>query len=141
MPQQVLQPEQPGWGQALVSTDSWLYKIYEWIAQNIIGIHPTVAFLMQIGVVLAEIGIGLALFSGTFTFLAAAASIGLGLMFIISAMGSSELLWYIFAALVMMGGAGRGFGLDHWIIPWIKDWWNKRKIAKKTYLYLGEPRD
>ncbi len=129
------------WAQPLVSTDSWLYKIYEWIAQNIIGIHPTVAFFMQVGLVLAEIGIGLALFSGTFTFLAAAASIGLGIMFIISAMGSSELLWYIFAALVMMGGAGRGFGLDHWIIPWIKDWWNKRKIAKKTYLYLGEPRD
>jgi hypothetical protein len=39
--------------------------------------------------------IGLAIFSGTFTFLAAVASIGLGLMFIISAMGSAEILWYI----------------------------------------------
>ncbi|MFQ3621555.1 MAG: NAD(P)/FAD-dependent oxidoreductase [Spirochaetales bacterium] len=129
------------WGQALVSTSSWLYKIYEWFAQNIIGIHPTVAFLMQVALVLSEIGIGLALFTGSFTFLAAAASIGLCLMFIISAMGSAELFWYILAAVVMLGGAGRGFGLDHWIMPWIKDWWNKRKIAKKTYLYLGEPID
>lgn len=129
------------WGQALVSTSSWLYSIYEWIAQNIISIHPTVAFILQVGVVLAEVCIGLAIFSGTFTFLAAVASIGLGLMFIISAMGSAEILWYIFAAIVMMGGAGRGFGLDHWIMPWIKHWWNKRKIAKKLYLYLGEPRD
>ena len=129
------------WGQALISTESFLFRMYEWFAQTVIGFHPTTAFLMQAGLVLTEIGIGLALISGTFTFLAAAASIGLGLMFIISAMGGPELLWYIFAAVVMLGGAGKGFGLDHWVMNWVKDFWNRRKIAKKTYLYLGEPRE
>jgi NADH dehydrogenase len=40
----------------------------------------------------------------------------------------------------MLGGAGRGLGLDHWVMPWIKNWWNGRKLAKKSYLYSGEPR-
>ncbi len=126
---------------ALISTDSFLYKMYEWFAQTVIAFHPTTAFMMQAGLVLTEIGIGLALISGTFTFLASAASIGLGLMFIVSAMGGPELLWYILAAVVMLGGAGKGFGLDHWVMKWVKDFWNRRKIAKRTHLYLGEPRE
>jgi len=115
--------------------------MYEWFAQTVIAFHPTTAFMMQAGLVLTEIGIGLALISGTFTFLASAASIGLGLMFIVSAMGGPELLWYILAAVVMLGGAGKGFGLDHWVMKWVKDFWNRRKIAKRTHLYLGEPRE
>jgi NADH dehydrogenase len=129
------------WGQSLISTESFLYQMYEWFAQTVLSFNPTATFYMQAGLVLAEIGIGLALMSGTFTFIASAASIGLGLMFIVSAMGGPELLWYIFAAVVMLGGAGKGFGLDHWVMKWVKDFWNGRKIAKKTYLYLGEPRE
>ena len=91
-------------------------------------------------VVLAEVAIGLALVGGLFTFIAAAASIGLGIMFIASGWGNPELLWYIFAAIVMLGGAGRGFGLDHYVMPWLKKWWQGRRIAKKTFLYTGEPR-
>ncbi len=127
--------------QALISTSNFLYKIYEWFAQNVIGIHPTVAFMMQVGLVLTEIGIGLALMTGTFTFLAAVASIGLAGMFIVSAMGGPELLWYISAAIALLGGAGKGFGLDHWIMKWIKGFWNGLGIVKRTHLYIGEPRD
>lgn len=127
--------------QALISTSNFLYKLYEWFAHTIISIHPTVAFMMQAGLVLTEIGIGLALLTGTFTFLAAVASIGLAGMFIISAMGGPELLWYICAAVAFLGGAGKGFGLDHWIMKWIKCFWNGLGIVKRTHLYIGEPRD
>lgn len=127
--------------QTLISTESFIYKMYDIFAQAIIGFHPTTAFMMQVGLVLTEIGIGLALISGTFTFVASAASIGLGLMFIVSAMGGPELFWYIFAALVMLGGAGKGFGLDHWVMRWVKDFWNRQKIAKRSHLYLDEPRE
>jgi NADH dehydrogenase len=112
------------------------WGIYQWFEQTFIVQAP---FLFQSVVVIAELGIGLALIGGLFTFLSAGASILLGLMFIVSAMTGPEILWYIFAAIVMLGGAGRGLGLDHWVIPWIKNWWNRRRIAKKSYLYIDEP--
>jgi NADH dehydrogenase len=40
----------------------------------------------------------------------------------------------------MLGGAGRGLGLDHWVMPALKRWWNRRSVAHKLYLYTGEPR-
>ncbi|MFW6223622.1 MAG: NAD(P)/FAD-dependent oxidoreductase, partial [Spirochaetota bacterium] len=75
-----------------------------------------------------------------FTFAAAGVSIILALVFIASGWGDPELLWYIFASLVMLGGAGRGLGLDHWVMPALKRWWNRRTVAHKLYLYTGEPR-
>mgnify|MGYP000417961226 FL=1 len=60
-------------------------------------------------------------------------------MFIASGWGNPELLWYIMASIVMLGGAGRSLGLDHWVMPWLKHQWNKTGLAKKTYLYDGEP--
>jgi NADH dehydrogenase len=64
----------------------------------------------------------------------------MGIAFIASGWGNPELLWYLFASLVMLGGAGRAFGLDHYIMPALHRFWNRRKIAHKTYLYTGEPR-
>ncbi|MFW5844324.1 MAG: TQO small subunit DoxD, partial [Spirochaetota bacterium] len=113
---------------------------YTWFAENVLSASPLLAFLLQAAVVLAQIGIGLALIGGCFTFLASLASIGMGLMFIASGWGNTELLWYIAAAIVMLGGAGRGFGLDHWLMPALKRWWNRRTIALRTKLYTGEPR-
>jgi NADH dehydrogenase len=113
---------------------------YTWFAENILSASPLLAFLLQSGVVLAEVAIGLALIGGLFTFLASGVSIILGLVFIASGWGRPELIWYIFAALVMLGGAGRGLGLDHYVMPALKRWWNRRKIAHKLYLYTGEPR-
>jgi len=112
---------------------------YTWFAENILGSSPALAFIMQSFVVLAEIGIGLALIGGLFTFLSAGVSILLGFMFIFSGWGNPELLWYIAAAIVMLGGGGRGFGLDHWIMPWIKTWWGGTTLAHRTHLYLDEP--
>jgi NADH dehydrogenase len=113
---------------------------YIWFAENILSASPLLAFLLQSGVVLAEVAIGLALVGGLFTFLAAGVSLILALMFIASGWGAPELLWYIFASLVMLGGAGRGLGLDHWVMPALKRWWNRRSVAHKLYLYTGEPR-
>ncbi|MFP4704551.1 MAG: NAD(P)/FAD-dependent oxidoreductase [Spirochaetaceae bacterium] len=113
---------------------------YTWFADNVLSASPLLAFLLQSGVVLAEVAIGLALVGGLFTFAAAGVSIILGLMFIASGWGDPELLWYIFASLVMLGGAGRGLGLDHYVMPALKRWWNRRRVAHKLYLYTGEPR-
>ncbi|HUX11754.1 MAG TPA: FAD-dependent oxidoreductase [Spirochaetia bacterium] len=117
------------------------WGIYTWFAQNVLSASPLLSFLLQTLVVIIEVGIGLAFVGGAFTWLAALVSILLGLMFIASGWGSNEILWYMFAALVMFGGAGRGLGLDHWIMPWLKDRWNGTGFAKRTFLYTDEPRD
>ena len=83
--------------------------IYNWFVDHIVSIAP---FLFQAGLVCAELAIGLALVGGLFTFLASAASIGLTLVFILGAMADKSILWYMAAAVVMLGGAGRGLGLD-----------------------------
>jgi len=115
--------------------------IYTWFAEHVLSAVPTLTFLLQAGVVVAQVLVGLALIGGLFTFPAAVVSIGFGLLFIASGWGNPELLWYIAASIVMLGGAGRGFGLDHYAMPILKRWWNGRTIAKRTYLYTGEPRD
>jgi NADH dehydrogenase len=90
----------------------------------------------QIMIVLAEMVIGLALIAGLFTFLASAASVFLCTNFILSAMGGWDILWFIFAGIALMGGAGRSLGLDYYVMPWLKRQWNKTKLARKTYLFL-----
>jgi len=110
--------------------------IYKWFERTVI---VKFAFLFQSVIVIAEILIGLALVGGLFTFVASAASIGLALMFIVSGMATKEIFWFIFAALVMMGGAGKSFGLDYWVMPWLKKWWNGRRIAWRTYTYIDHP--
>ncbi len=112
--------------------------IYIWIENILISRAP---YVFQASVVIAEILIGLALIGGLFTFVASIGSIGLCLMFLISALAGKEILWYMASSIMMLGGAGRGFGLDYWVIPWIKKWWNGTKIAKKTYLYIDEPKN
>ncbi|ERI90117.1 DoxX family protein [Clostridiales bacterium oral taxon 876 str. F0540] len=90
----------------------------------------------QILVVVAEIGIGLALVAGLFTFLASAASVFFCLNFILSAMFGWDKVWFIFAGIALMGGAGRSLGLDYYVMPWLKRWWNNTPLARKTYLYM-----
>ncbi|MDX9800478.1 MAG: FAD-dependent oxidoreductase [Spirochaetia bacterium] len=90
-------------------------------------------------IVFVELAIGLALLGGLFTWLAAAASIVMCIVFTASGMFSWDQAWFVFAAFLMLGGAGRSLGLDHWVMPVIKKWWNGTSFAKKTYLYLNEP--
>lgn len=97
--------------------------------------NATVAVWFQRIIVCTELFIGLALLAGLFTFLASAASCFLAVNFVLSAMGGWDILWYFFAAIALMQGAGRIFGLDYWVIPWIRDavgnWW----LGKRTPVY------
>lgn len=110
--------------------------LYLWISDTFVAAAP---YFFQIVIVLAEIVLGLCFIGGAFTFIAAAASIGLSAMLIMGAMASREIIWYMMVALVMMGGAGRALGMDYWIMPWVKKTWNKTSLAKRSYLYTGEP--
>lgn len=106
--------------------------IYTWFMENFIAPNY---FLFQVGLTLMEVAIGLTLIAGLFTVLAALGSLFLCANFIISAMTGSEIFWHIFAGIAMFGGAGRAFGLDYYVMPWLKNWWKKTRFARRTFLY------
>lgn len=110
--------------------------LYTWINNTFVAQAP---YFFQVVIVLAEMAIGLMFLGGFLTFPAAIVSLGLSVMFLIGALAGTEILWYMAVSIVMLGGAGKAFGLDYWVMPWIKKIWNMTPLAKKTYLYLDEP--
>ena len=74
-------------------------------------------------VVILELVIGLMLLGGVFSFAASAVSLGLLAMFVTSTGLYSGTWWMVFAAIAVMGGAGRAFGLDYYLIPWLNNVW------------------
>ena len=109
-------------------------KFYEAIMKIMIP-NPEMAVLFQTMVVILEIGMGLALIVGLFTFLASAASAFMVCNFVLSAMAGWDILWYFFGSIALMSGAGRTFGLDYYVMPWIhklaKNFW----IGKRTPIH------
>jgi NADH dehydrogenase len=95
--------------------------------------------LFQLMIVLTEMGIGFAIMGGLFTWWAAAASIVMCIVFTLSGMFAWNQVWFIFAGFLLLGGAGRAFGLDCWVVPWFKKLWNGIRCARKRYLYLDGP--
>ena len=110
-------------------TPSW----YAWIANNIV--LPN-ALLFQILIVLTEIGLGLAFITGTFTFIASIVSIGLIVNFLLSTGFYDYNWWYIPAALCLMGGGGRAFGVDYYLIPYLMRQWRYFVRNKKIKFLL-----
>ncbi|MDF1568580.1 MAG: pyridine nucleotide-disulfide oxidoreductase, partial [Spirochaetaceae bacterium] len=110
--------------------------IYIWISQLTVNQAP---FFFQSGIVIFEILIGLALLGGAFTWLSAAASFLFSIMLIVGGMTDASIFWYMLAAIALLGGAGRSFGLDYWIMPFLKRWWNGTGLARRTHFYVGEP--
>ena len=131
----------PVWDTSL-SILSWDNPLVTWFRQTFMdGMAAYIPFqFFQVMVVSVEVALGLALMGGLFTFPAAGVSIIMCLVFILSGLFSWSQLWFIFAAIVMLGGAGRNTGLDYWVMPWLKKWWNGTSLAHKTYLYKGEPK-
>ncbi|MDD2579256.1 MAG: NAD(P)/FAD-dependent oxidoreductase [Eubacteriales bacterium] len=86
----------------------------------------------QIAITLAEIIVGLMLIGGAFTFVAGIGSFALLAMFTTSTGLYMHSWWMIFASIVCMGGAGRAFGMDNYLIPWYtrvwESWYKNRKL-------------
>ncbi|MDD3704597.1 MAG: FAD-dependent oxidoreductase [Clostridiaceae bacterium] len=108
-------------------------RVFQWIMETFI--EPN-AYLFQVLIVLMEVAVGLALIAGLFTILASLGSIFLCFNFILSAMAGTEIFWHIFAGIAMFGGAGRAFGLDYYVIPWLKHRWKRVGFARRTHLYI-----
>ncbi|MDN5373199.1 MAG: hypothetical protein PWR19_2245, partial [Carnobacterium sp.] len=105
----------------------WFNSIMEFMIPT-----PEVALIFQKFMTCVEIAIGLALIAGLFTWLASAATVALVVSFALSGMFYWVNIWFVFAAIALMNGSGRAFGLDYYVIPWIQ------KVAGKWW--YGTPR-
>lgn len=83
-----------------------------------------------------EIAIGLALIVGAFVWLVSAATAALVVMFSLSGMFYWVNIWFIPVAIALMAGAGRSFGLDYWIMPWLGNRLDRWIYGKPKHLYL-----
>lgn len=99
------------------------------------GEFTSMASVFQTGMVIMEILVGLALIGGLFTMLASVASIMMGGMIWASGSAPVEMLWYMAAGVALIAGSGSTFGLDYYVMPWLKKRWKKLKWIKKWYLY------
>ena len=121
---------------------SWDSGLVTWFRETFMdGIASHIYYnVFQNMVVTVECLIGLALIGGLLTFPAAGVSILMCFVFILSGLFSWSQVWFIFAGFLLLGGAGRTLGLDYWVQPWLKKWWNGTALAQKTYLFFGSPR-
>ena len=106
-----------------------------WFVNTLILPYDKVQIGMQIFIVVAEVLIGLALIGGLFTFPASAFSLVLQFMFVTTTGLYLNTFWMIFAAIAVLIGAGRTFGLDYYAMPALKKGWKKIPIVRKSYLY------
>jgi len=97
--------------------------------------NADVAVWFQRIVVVTEIGIGLCLLAGLFTWIASAVSAFMVCNFILSAMAGWEILWYFFGSIALMAGAGRTLGLDYYLMPWLAKKLGKWWFGKDTAIY------
>ena len=97
--------------------------------------NDSLQMVMQVGITIAEILIGLALMGGLLTFPASALSLVLQFMFVCTTGIYLGSFWMIFAAIAVLIGGGRTFGLDYYFMPWLKRTWKKIPLVRKSYLY------
>ena len=110
----------------------WMEPIFKFMIPN-----REVALFMQKFMSIVEIFLALALIFGLFTWIAAAATAALTVMFSLSGMFYWVNIWFIPVAIALMNGSGRSFGLDKWVQPWIQRWLTKIWYGQSRSIYKG----
>ena len=126
------------WGEALPVPD-FIQSIVDW-SMDIFFYTPDGGFtglatVFQTLMVIAEIAVGICLIVGLFTAVSSIVSIGMGLMIWSSGMAPVEMIWYLVVGVALIGGSGSTFGLDYYVLPFLKKQWKKIGFVKKWYLF------
>lgn len=103
------------------------FFLVDWIINGWVLSTDGWAMFFQVLIVILELLVGLAIFSGTFTFLSSMVSLALMAMFITSTGIYDWTWWMLFAGIAIAAGAGRAFGLDHWLLPYTARVWDASK--------------
>jgi NADH dehydrogenase len=109
--------------------------LLNWFIDKVILPNNTMQMFMQIFIVTAEILIGLSLIGGLFTTLSTTFSLVLQIMFVCTTGLFLGTFWMIFAAIALLIGSGRIFGLDYYVMPFLKVRWKKLPFVRKLYIY------
>jgi len=110
-------------------------SLVDWMTNTIILSSPGSQMFFQSVIVLLEILIGLSLMGGLFTFLSAGMSLVLQLMFVTTTGLYMDTWWMFFAGIAVLIGSGSVFGLDYYVLPYLKKKWQHVKFIRKWYLY------
>ncbi|MFD1177387.1 NAD(P)/FAD-dependent oxidoreductase [Paenibacillus puldeungensis] len=119
----------PGFIKSIVG---WFMDVFFYTSD---GGYTALATVFQFFMVFAELAIGVCLILGLFTAISSAATVALGVMIWSSSMASTEMLWYMAAGVALIGGSGSMFGLDYYVLPWLKKQWKKIPFVRRWYLY------
>lgn len=114
------------------NTTNWFMDL---MFYNNDGSYTFLAKWFQIGMVCAEIVFGIMLIVGLFTAIASIATIAMSVMIWSTKMASTEMLWYVGAGIACIGGTGSIFGLDYYVLPWLKKQWKRIPLVRRWYLY------
>lgn len=117
------------------------FNMVPWFLQNVVLASDGMAMFFQVLVVILEIGVGLMLLGGAFTFIASIISLGLMTMFLTSTGLYEKSWWMFFASFATMGGAGRAFGLDYYLIPYLANVWDSFWKNRKLRLFFKKSLD
>jgi NADH dehydrogenase len=109
--------------------------LMNWFINTVILPNPGLALAMQVGIVVAEILIGLSMMGGLLTTLSGAVSLVLLFMFAASTGLYLTNFWMIFGAIAMLFGAGKIFGLDYYASPLLKKGWRNIGWVRRLYIY------
>ena len=112
------------------------FNLVPWFLKNVVLANDAVAMFFQVMVVILEVLVGLMLIGGAFTFIGSLISFGLMMMFMSSTGIYEKSWWMIFASIATMGGAGRAFGLDYYLIPYLNNVWESFWKNKKFRLFF-----
>lgn len=116
------------------------FFLVDWIVKGWVLATDGWAMFFQVFIVILEILVGLAIFSGLFTFAASVVSLVLIAMFMTTTGMYDTSWWMLFAAIATAAGAGRAFGLDHWVLPYLGRVWDATKKKGRLTLIFGDNR-
>ncbi|MCX7709090.1 MAG: NAD(P)/FAD-dependent oxidoreductase [Clostridia bacterium] len=112
------------------------FNLVPWFLENIVLASGATAMFFQVLVVILEVLIGLMLIGGAFSFIASVISLALMTMFLTSTGIYEKTWWMLFASIATMGGSGRAFGLDYYLIPYLNNAWEYFWKNKKLKLFF-----
>lgn len=113
------------------------FFIVDWIVNGWVLATDGWSMFFQVFIVILELIVGLAIFSGTLTFLSSIVSLGLLAMFMTTTGMYDTSWWMLFAGIAVAAGAGRAFGLDHWVLPYFGRVWDATKKNGRLTLIFG----
>jgi len=113
------------------------FILVDWIVNGWVLATDGWAMFFQVFIVILELLVGLAIFSGLFTFAASVVSLALLAMFMTTTGIYDTTWWMLFAAIATAAGAGRAFGLDHWVLPYFGRVWDATKKRGRLTLFFG----